>query len=375
MNQVQEILLSLLTHIQTVCESIQIPCVLAGETAMEAFTRQSFRENTYKASMMVPAKDMVKLAEALENHTEDTIFVESMRNNPRFPGFFLRVGNKNTLCFSRNSTEGFLCPGICVEILPLRNEQPGKWKRKFYSILESGLYKRACYASRMTFKGRLVKWFADLWMIGSPRKKSKKLFTSWSSFYGQDSDKRQFLRRGMKKRIMLPNGIIQAPIPCQLENENFFLPAQTVTFLSQSIKNWKKNAAKDPSLPASLVLSPDISYSEYQSFVGDSLQKHFYLLKRFNKMEEKVKKDRAEIRKAFRIVNRVNDNYALRTYCMEHLKQLQDLLQAGEMLSVKKILAPYMQAKKECNDLHIPLTICPEFDMFLADYRKVSEKK
>lgn len=46
-------------------------------------------------------------------------------------------------------------------------------------------------------------------------------------------------------------------------------------------------------------------------------------------MEEKVKKDRAEIRKAFRIVNRVNDNYALRTYCMEHLKQLQDLLQAG----------------------------------------------
>lgn len=372
MNQVQEILLSLLTHIQNVCTSMQIPCVLAGETAMEAFTRQSFRENTYKASMMVPAEDMVRLAEALECNTGDTMFVESMRNNSHFPGFFLRVGNKNTLCFSRNSTEGFLFPGICVEVLPLRNEQPGRWKRKIYSVLESGLYKRASYVSRITFKGRLVKWFANLWLVGS---NSKKIFARLSSFYGHDHGKRQFLRRGMKKRIMLPNGIIQAPIPCQLENENFFLPAQTVTFLSRSIKNWKKNAAKDPSLPASLVLSPDISYSEYQSFVGDSLQKHFYLLKRFNKMEEKVKKDRAEIRKAFRIVNRVNDNYALRTYCMEHLKQLQDLLQAGEMLSVKKILAPYMQAKKECNDLHIPLTICPEFDMFLADYRKVCEKK
>lgn len=67
-------------------------------------------------------------------------------------------------------------------------------------------------------------------------------------------------------------------------------------------------------------------------------------------MEEKVKKDRAEIRKAFRIVNRVNDNYALRTYCMEHLKQLQDLLQAGEMLSVKKILAALYAGKKGSND-------------------------
>lgn len=369
MNQVQEILLSLLTHIQSVCTSMQIPCVLAGETAMEAFTRQSFRENTYKASMMVPAKDMVRLAEVLESNTGDTMFVESMRNNPRFPGFFLRVGNKNTLCFSRNSTEGFLFPGICVEVLPLRNEQPGRWKRKIYSVLESGLYKRACYASHITFKGRLVRWFANFWMVST---NSKKVFARWSSFYGQDHGKRQFLRRGMKKRIMLPNGIIQAPIPCQLENENFFLPAQSVTFLSRSIKNWKKNAAKDPSLPASLVLSSDISYSEYQSFVGASLQKHFYLLKRFNKMEEKVKKDRAEIRKAFRIVNRVNDNYALRSYCIDHLEQLQDLLKAGELLSIKKILAPYVQAKKECNNLKIPLTISPEFDAFLVEYQRQS---
>lgn len=371
MNQVQEILLSLLTHIQSVCTSMQIPCVLAGETAMEAFTRQSFRENTYKASMIVPAKDMVRLAEALESKTGDTMFVESMRNNPHFPGFFLRVGNKNTLCFSRNSTEGFLFPGVCVEVLPLRNEQPGRWKRKIHSILESGLYKRACYASQMSFKGRLVKWFANLWMIGSPRKKSKKLFASWSSFYGQDFGKRQFLRRGMKKRIMLPNEILETCIPCQLENDHFFLPAQTSTFLNRSIKNWKKKAVKDPSLPASLVLSPYISYMEYQAFVGDSFQKHFSLLKRFNAMEEKVKEDRAQIRKAFRIVNRVNDNYALRSYCTEHLEQLKDLLNAGELLSIKRLLAPYMQAKKECDTLKIQLAISPEFDAFMTEYEEL----
>lgn len=375
MNQVQEILLSLLTHIQTVCESMQIPCVLANETAMEAYSRQAFRENTYKASMIVPAGDMVRLAEALESRAGDTLFVESMRNNPRFPGFFLRVGNRNTLCFARNNTEGFLCPGICVEILPLRNEQSDRWKRKFHSILESGLYKRACYASSTSFKGRLVKWFASLWMLGSAKNKSRTLYSRWSTFYGNNEGRKQFLRRGMKKRIMFANGLLQERIPCQLENASFFLPAQPETFLSRSNKNWKKNASKDPALPASLVLSPHISYDEYDSFVGGSLKKHFYLLKRFNAMEEKVKEDRAQIRKAFRVVNRVNDNYALRTYCTEHLEQLQDLLQAGELLSIKKILAPYTQAKKECKNLKIPLTICPEFEAFLADYQKVCEKK
>ncbi|MFR7477436.1 MAG: hypothetical protein ACLUUJ_00900 [Acutalibacteraceae bacterium] len=374
MNQVQEILLSLLTHIQTVCTSMQIPCVLAGETAMEAYCRQAFRENTYKASMIVPASDMVRLAEALESQAGDTLFVESMRNNPHFPGFFLRVGNRDTLCFSRNSTESLLYPGICVEILPLRNEQPNRWKRKFHSILESGLYKRACYASAVTLKGRLVKWFANLWMIGPAQKKSRTLFARWSSFYGQDQGGKQFLRRGMQKRILFANGLLQSRVSCQLESVSFSLPARPETFLSRYNKNWKKNAAKDPALPASLVLSAHISFEEYHSFVGGSLKKHFHLLKRFNAMEKKVKDDRTQIRRAFRIVNRVNDNYALRTYCMEHLEQLQDLLQAGEILSVKKILAPYMQAKKECDNLHIPLTVSSEFDMFLADYRKVCEK-
>ena len=53
MNQVQEILLSLLTHIQTVCTSMQIPCVLAGEqlwklTAVRPFGKylQSFYDRT-----------------------------------------------------------------------------------------------------------------------------------------------------------------------------------------------------------------------------------------------------------------------------------------------------------------------------------------
>ena len=119
MNQVQEILLSLLTHIQTVCTSMQIPCVLAGETAMEAYCRQAFRENTYKASMIVPASDMVRLAEALESQAGDTLFVESMRNNPHFPGFFLRVGNRDTLCFSRNSTESLLQQRGSQELLSL----------------------------------------------------------------------------------------------------------------------------------------------------------------------------------------------------------------------------------------------------------------
>ena len=62
--------------------------------------------------------DMERFRLAVEKETPDGRIVESMNNNKRFYGFFLRYTDLDTLCFRLNEGRNYKYPGMGVDILP-----------------------------------------------------------------------------------------------------------------------------------------------------------------------------------------------------------------------------------------------------------------
>ena len=67
--------------------------------------------------------DMERFRLAVEKETPDGRIVESMNNNKRFYGFFLRYTDLDTLCFRLNEGRNYKYPGMGVDILPMRGKQ------------------------------------------------------------------------------------------------------------------------------------------------------------------------------------------------------------------------------------------------------------
>ena len=58
----------------------------------------------------------------LKEEREDRA-LESMYENKRFPGFFLRYEDKNSLCFRMDEGRNYEYPGIGIDIYPLRGKE------------------------------------------------------------------------------------------------------------------------------------------------------------------------------------------------------------------------------------------------------------
>ena len=134
MNQVQEKIFTLLTEIDSVCNSNNIDYYLCADTALFAFKTSELHRDAYSAQIAIASEDTSRFLKAMKE-TDERI-VECWKNNENYPDFSLRYVDKKSLCFNLNDHKANKFNGIFVHIAIIR-KRPSIKKKNF--IIENGI--------------------------------------------------------------------------------------------------------------------------------------------------------------------------------------------------------------------------------------------
>ena len=127
MNREIKEVVKLLAEIDKICKREGIPYYLGPQLTLCCVTGQEIT-SPHAGVVYMRTADMERFRLAVEKETPDSRIVESMNNNKRFYGFFLRYTDLDTLCF---------CP--CVEnSVPdslICGQEPRKWDGMSWLII------------------------------------------------------------------------------------------------------------------------------------------------------------------------------------------------------------------------------------------------
>ena len=98
MNRENQEVRKLLTEIDRICKRQGIPYFLGPQLTLCSITGQEI-PGPHSGVIYMKTVDMERFRVAAGEGAPDRRIVESMNNNRRFPGFFLRYTDLDTLCF------------------------------------------------------------------------------------------------------------------------------------------------------------------------------------------------------------------------------------------------------------------------------------
>lgn len=144
MNREIKEVVKLLAEIDKICKREGIPYYLGPQLTLCCVTGQEIT-SPHAGVVYMRTADMERFRLAVEKETPDGRIVESMNNNKRFYGFFLRYTDLDTLCFRLNEGRNYKYPGMGVDILPLRGKQRSRLAHLWTRAQEVGWNELADY--------------------------------------------------------------------------------------------------------------------------------------------------------------------------------------------------------------------------------------
>ena len=111
LNREQQKILELLKEIDTICRKNKITYFLSPYFTLCAVTGRPFPQNPTAGNVYMKTGDMERFKNAFEEEPELRRTLESMDNNKRFPGFFLRYTDKDTLYYTMDNYGRYQYPG------------------------------------------------------------------------------------------------------------------------------------------------------------------------------------------------------------------------------------------------------------------------
>ena len=165
MNREQQKVLELLKEIDTICRKNKITYYLSPYLTLCAVTERPFPMNPASNDIYMKTGDMARFKNIFDEEPELRRTLESMENNSRFPGFFLRYTDKDTLFYKLDEYGKYKHPGLGINILPLQCEYGPKGKYLWNRMREEG-WKRI-YGKKAS-GGTGVSWDVSGWCESFP---------------------------------------------------------------------------------------------------------------------------------------------------------------------------------------------------------------
>lgn len=131
----QNELVGLLMEIDTICREEKLHYCLAEDTAWSAQNKGFLPDNSYEANVFMPAEDIEAFCSIAQKRFPGRE-IESLYNNPKYPAFYIKYVNCDSLCFDIDQAKHFQTHGLHVNITILRHPVQKRWKRKFFAVLE-----------------------------------------------------------------------------------------------------------------------------------------------------------------------------------------------------------------------------------------------
>lgn len=277
MKREQQEVLSLLKEIDTICRKHQIEYYLSPQLTLCAVTGQPFPINPLAGVVVMKISEMERFRQVFDEEQPKRRALESMRNNPRFPGFYLRYENMDNLCYRLDQGRNFRCPGFGVDILPLRGAIPSRKKHLWNRALEVG-WQHICdsYNNKPGLKNFICKIPVRFFSLGGRARLGRSLYGKFCKRQDIPNPEEFILRLDKDMAYYYPPEIFEKTCEIILEGEKFLAPGEKIWYLQKSYgANYEEELAEEYAPDPAVMTSTLVSYEEYFQETGslDRLRK------------------------------------------------------------------------------------------------------
>ena len=370
MNREQQKVLELLKEIDTICKKNKITYFLSPYLTLCAVTKRPFPMNPASSDIYMKTGDMERFRNVLEEEPELRRALESMENNSRFPGFYLRYVDKDTLYYKMNEYGKYRHPGIGINILPLQCEYGPKGKYLWNRMREDG-WKRI-YGKKGQWRNR--RDLACIWMVRflslcGRGWLAKSIFRDL--IHQPQNDPKTYVLRYFDQNIYFPAHIFETSEEVELGGEHFMAPEDTDRYLTVAYgKNYRNKAPENYSPGSLVVCSTLIPCEEFLQQSGE--------LKRFASARRKREKRRQfglNYREYFAqcwdYAKFCGEKYACTLEYRRKLSYIRNLFKNEDYVELEKAFAGYTRMTNRCLKYEEAFETDPEvFELYLKYLEK-----
>lgn len=251
LNREQQKILELLKEIDIICKKNKIPYFLSPYLTFCAVMKRPFPQNPSAGVVYMKTGDMERFKNIFEEEPELRRTLESMENNSRFPGFFLRYTDKDTLLYRMDEYGKYRYPGISVTILPLQCEYGPKLKYHWNRMREEG-WKRI-YGKKGTWRNR--RELACIWMVRflllcGRGWLGKSIFQDL--LHQPQENVRTYVIRYFEMNLYFSASVFERTQEIELEGERFSIPEDVEKYLVTAYGKKYRNKSPEKYVPDSM---------------------------------------------------------------------------------------------------------------------------
>ena len=352
LNREQQEVLALLKEIDAICRKNQITYFLSPRLTLCATEGKPFPSNPLSGNVLMKVEEMERFRKAAQAELPEDRALESMKNNPRFPGFFLRYEDKNTLCYRLYEGRNYQYPGFGINILPLRVKNASKKVRAWDQRLETG-WVQTCDNDRfeLDFYRFACGWMVRMMSIASRKMLGKKIYDRLCETQSAENVKQYRLRWNRNGAYTYPSSVFETAKEAALEGESFLIPCDEEKYLKVTFgKNYKNRSFRDEPSPLTTMISTRVSCEEFLREAGP------------------LKKLVRARRRQFLTDNYINRSRDYFNWCWEYAKicaarrelsavyirkkdYIRNLWEDRDLVRLEEVFRPYKKMMKQCMDV------------------------
>lgn len=370
MDREQQAVFALLREIDAICKKNKITYYISPRLTLCAVNGLEFPKSPTAGRILMKVSDMERFRQVFEADPPGRRFLESMRNNKYFPGFYLRYTNMDTLCYRLNEGRNFRHPGLGVDILPLRGKTRSGKRHKLNRILETGwqqLSDNYTKTEKAGGKARFCKALVRIMCLGSRRYLGRKLYEEFSR--SQDvPDTTEYIYRVNEDTVHYFDAEMFGDTgEVMLEGESFPVPKETEAYLTKIYGEDYGQISTDKYVPgSSMIVSALVSYEDYFSEIG-SPQKFLKARRKKHKAERRLQKKREYLSWCWEYAKFCGDRRNLSLRYLKEKDYIRNLYENGDCMRLETVFRPYTRMmRRSLKENEVYIADQEIFEIYLA---------
>lgn len=335
----QSKLFELLLEVKKICDQNKIDYYLCEYLLTDAVLKGEITGTYHDFSIMMRADDVYKFIEAVDKIENREI--DSLLNNGKFPGTYLRYVAKDTLYFPIYRYDKYKKFGFGINIKILKNVPKNKLKSKVNTFLESGI---EINNNNVKPSKRRLPYLVFIKMLGiiGKENRGKLIFNSLNKVTNsQGKQKYLYYKPTLGKRKKYDIQIFNKTKKIKLNGIDFKIPDDQ-RYVDINIDKTKPTPFS--TFGATYIIDQNISYEDYfKECKKQKFPKSFYRKrKKLLKKEEKIKPYRKYVNKCWDLLFRTRDRFELLELYEPQKSHILKLYSDNNFEELENILKDYI---------------------------------
>lgn len=348
MEREQREVLTLLKEIDALCRKHKITYYLSPELTFCAEKKQELPQNPLCGRVLMKIPDMLRFAEVFAQEKKSSRVLESMRENPRFPGFYLRYTDTDTLCFRMQEGRSFAYPGMGIDIYPLRGKANSKIAHVWNRVLETGWRSTGDkYSQKPSPKALVCGLVVRILSLGGRKRLGNALYQRLSR--NQDVPGTQ--EYGVycePKTLYYPAEIFGGTCEVELSGKHFMAPKEKERYLARTFgAGWREREEEAYKPGMGLIVSARVGFEAYFAQVENPTK----LLKAFRRqyLRDAIGRRRQRyLKRWWKYARLCADKRNTALYYKGKKTYLENLYRCGDFAALDAAFARYTRIMRRC---------------------------